>query len=343
MKNFLMVGEQRSGSNLLRLILNESEEIAAPHPPHILQRLMPIVSLYGDLTNEHNFSDLIEDVCQLVELNPVPWEVDHISRRDVRSRCSKNSLIAIFGAIMEIYAEHHKASAWMCKSMQNIRWAKELNCYFDSPKYIYLYRDPRDVALSFSKAVIGEKHPFFITQQWVELQELCLAQRDTLGSDQFFSICYEDLISNPEHIIKDLCIFLNIKFSDNMLNFHNSNEAVRSANSSQLWENLSKPINTSNSKKFMTELNETDIKIIESVAGSTMDKLGYERALVQPNNETVFDQENILQFQQINEQLKKSTSKSINVDDLKRRQQQTGFLESICAKKGQPKEQLKTG
>ena len=49
MQAIFMVGEQRSGSNLLRVILNESKNIAAPHPPHILQRMMPLVPLYGDL------------------------------------------------------------------------------------------------------------------------------------------------------------------------------------------------------------------------------------------------------------------------------------------------------
>ena len=44
-----MIWIQRSGSNLLRLMLNELPEIAAPHPPHILQRMMPLVPRYGDL------------------------------------------------------------------------------------------------------------------------------------------------------------------------------------------------------------------------------------------------------------------------------------------------------
>ena len=31
-----MIGTQRSGSNLLRLMVNQAPDIAAPHPPHIL-------------------------------------------------------------------------------------------------------------------------------------------------------------------------------------------------------------------------------------------------------------------------------------------------------------------
>lgn len=343
MQQIFMVGEQRSGSNLLRLILNESGNVAAPHPPHILQRMMPLLPVYGELENESNFSQLIDDVCKLVELNPVPWEVKDLDRKEVRSRCHQNNLVAVYGAVMDIYAEHHQASAWMCKSMQNIRWADDLNQYFSQPKYVYLYRDPRDVALSFTKAVIGEKHPFFITQQWVELQELCLAQREILGEDQFFSLCYEDLTNKPHETVENLCEFLDIEFSESMLNFHESNEAVRSANSSQLWENLVKPINSANSQKYLTELCVADLRIIESVAGEVMDKLGYHRNLIPQNNELLFEQENILQFQEINDELKRSKAKNINTDDLKRRKKQTSFLDKITSRDPNQKVQLKTG
>ncbi|WP_372521940.1 sulfotransferase, partial [Sulfuricaulis sp.] len=65
--NIFMIGTQRSGSNLLRLMLNELPRIAAPHPPHILQRMLPLVPNYGDLEKRENFAQLVEDVCRLVE------------------------------------------------------------------------------------------------------------------------------------------------------------------------------------------------------------------------------------------------------------------------------------
>jgi len=343
MQEIFMVGEQRSGSNLLRLILNESGNVAAPHPPHILQRMMPLLPVYGDLEDEKNFSQLVDDVCKLVELNPVPWVIGKLDRNDVRSRCLRNNLVAIFGAVMDIYAEQHNANAWMCKSMQNIRWANDLNQYFSHPKYIYLYRDPRDVALSFTKAVIGEKHPFFITQQWVELQKLCLAQRENLGADQFFSLCYEDLTNNPHQTVENLCRFLGIDFSESMLKFHNSNEAIRSANSSQLWENLVKPISSTNSKKYLNELSEADIRIIESVAGKVMDKLGYERSMVLKDDEVMFESDNVYQFQKINDKLKSEKAKKIDADDLKRRKKQTSFIDNIISRNPRLKLQLRPG
>ena len=44
-----MIGTQRSGSNLLRVMLGGIDAIAAPHPPHILQRFLPLLPKYGSL------------------------------------------------------------------------------------------------------------------------------------------------------------------------------------------------------------------------------------------------------------------------------------------------------
>src|ERR1700744_2705130 len=68
-----IIGTQRSGSNLLRLILDQSDEITSPHPAHVLVTFIPLLKFYGEL-NADNYKLLINDVVNYVEANPVPWE-----------------------------------------------------------------------------------------------------------------------------------------------------------------------------------------------------------------------------------------------------------------------------
>lgn len=328
MNAVFMVGEQRSGSNLLRLILNESKEIAAPHPPHILQRLMPVVA-GKDLSKEKIFRELIDHVCQLVEANPVQWEGIHFDREEIYRRCRENSLIAIFGAVMDVYAEKHNATSWVCKSLQNIRWAEQLDEYFDTNKYIYLYRDPRDVTLSFMKAVVGEKHPYFIAAQWNELQQLCMDHAKKLSNERFFGVCYEELIGDPEQIIRNLCEFLEIEYCESMLVFHESKEATRAASSSRLWENVTRPIMRSNSNKFLNEMSDLQIEIIESIAGNTMDKLGYERFRINRGYELNFTPNEIDNFKMENEMNKQAVVKNTDPEDISRRKNQDLVIQKI--------------
>lgn len=51
---FFMIGCQRSGSNWLRTMLSEHENLIAPHPPHIMRDFMPRLHKYGNLSVQQN-------------------------------------------------------------------------------------------------------------------------------------------------------------------------------------------------------------------------------------------------------------------------------------------------
>src|SRR3989344_1391093 len=172
--NIFMIGTPRSGANLLRLMLNELPRIAAPHPPHILQRMMPLVPNYGDLDKPENFAQLIEDVCRLVELNPVPWESVTLDRADIERRCRRHSLLGEYEAVYATMAETWEARSWWCESLENIAHLPQIEAHFRSPRYIYLHRDGRDVAVSSRKAVTGEKHFYHLARELAATQQLAI-------------------------------------------------------------------------------------------------------------------------------------------------------------------------
>lgn len=330
--SFHMIGTQRSGSNLLRLMLNQVEGLAAPHPPHILKRLTPLLPAYGDLSQ--SFSQLVDDACRLVELNPVTWEGVSLDREDVASRCREKSLVAIYFAIYDVLAETWGANSWCCKSLANVAYLPEIADYADDAKFIYLYRDGRDVALSFQKAVVGEKHIYQIAQAWAKSQRLALQMRDRIGADRFYSISYEGLLEDPETNLKGLCGFLGVDYNPQMLNFHKSKEATSAAKSSSLWGNVTQPIMKQNTKKFLKQATDEEITIFELVAGDVLDALGYERVKFAQGTTTIdFCSSAIEQFQVINKELKQKMRLKMDPEDLKRRDLQANLLKEIEARR----------
>jgi len=327
-----MIGIQRSGSNLLRLMLNELPEIAAPHPPHILQRMMPLVPHYGDLDRKKAFSLLVDDVCRLVESNPVPWEGVVLDRENVAARCRKRNLVAVFGAVYDVMAEARGAKTWCCKSLANTYYLPEIEDYFTDAKYIYLYRDGRDVAVSFSKAVVGEKHFYPIAKEWNEAQQLALNFRKKVPAKRFFNLSYEDLTTETEKTLRALCGFLGAGYKPSMLEFYKSGEAKRAASASNLWENVANPIMKQNSRKFLKEAREEDIRIFESVAGSSMDSLGYERLFAKKGAELSFGPDDIRRFDMENKRLKDEIRKHVDPADLDRRSRQESVIKEITAR-----------
>jgi hypothetical protein len=327
--SILMIGTQRSGSNLMRLMLNQVPTIVAPHPPHILQRLMPLLPSYGDMSEPDNFRLLVNDVCRLVELNPVPWEGVVLDREDVASRCTEPSLVAVFAAVYDILAETRKAQTWCCKSLANVHYIPEMNDYLPKAKYIYLYRDGRDVAVSFKKAVVGQKHFYHIAQEWAAAQRAALKMRAQLDDSQFFSLSYEELTSQPEPILQALCSFLEVAYHPSMLDFHESNEANSTASSSSLWVNVTKPVMSTNTQKFLTQASEEEVKIFELVAGDVLDQLGYERTQTQLQDAANFSAETTAQFDLENQRLKAQVHETMDQGDRERREQQAALLREI--------------
>lgn len=325
-----MIGTQRSGSNLLRLMLNQLPEIAAPHPPHILQRLMLLASLYGDLARDENFRRLVDDTCKLVELNPVPWEGVRLDRGEVARQCRARSLVGIFGAVYDVARATWGKRDWCCKSLANVQYLREIEgCFGNEARYLYLYRDGRDVAVSFRKAVVGEKHFYHIARDWAATQQLALTGRERIGPKRFFSLSYEKLTSAPETSMRQLCAFLDVPFQDAMLDYHRSEEAKRAAGASALWGNVVNPVMSNNTNKFLKEASPSDIRVFELVAGDVLEALGYRRTYTAEGERGEFSAAELRQFDAENARLKQDVLDQVDPEDRKRRDQQAQLIEHI--------------
>lgn len=322
-----IVGTQRSGSNLLRLMLNESPDIAAPHPPHILKTFLPLLSGYGDLGKEDNFVRLVKDVCEFVQKNPVVWETVPAFEK-VLKRIRKPSLIEIMTAVYEIPADAKGAQYWCCKSMANVEILPELYTALPNAKFIYLYRDGRDVALSFTKAFVGEKHFYAIAKQWRQDQQYAISFMENYPEAQVFRLRYEDFIQSPETELQSLCRFLEIDFTPAMLQYYQSKESQRAAESGEMWKNVVKPVLSENHHKFLKETSPEQIRIFETVAGDILKKLGYD--LVNEESELIpFSDAQITAFNLENQRLKQLAREKTGREELSKRAGQEALIQAI--------------
>ena len=327
-----IIGTQRSGSNMLRLMLNQFDEISAPHPPHILQRFVPLLPLYGDLENISNFNDLVNDVCELVERNPVPWTGVNFDRSEITARCKNRTLIEIFKVIYDLKAESDNASFWVCKSMDNVKYATELESSGMNMFYIYLYRDGRDVACSFKKAIVGEKHVYHIANQWASNQLACFDLKHKIESGRFLTVSYENLLQHPKKEMKRISSFLNISFKKEVFNFYHSEESKNTAIAGKMWENVSRPILKNNTNKYKVELTPLEIAIFEKQAGQILCQLGYSTDNTGILNGAPFTEMQLHEFNNENKLLKEKAEKSVDPEGMKLREKQESLLKQIREK-----------
>lgn len=275
MNPIFIIGTERSGTNLMRLILNSHSNIFIPHPPHILKNFFKLEPLYSNLTNDENFKQLIHDVVRTIELHPYPWQIE-IDKEKVFRTVKERNLINIFFAIYNLYLEATGKKRWGCKSTFMINHVALIRHYYPSSKFIYMVRDGREVAASAKKTIYNHYHIYYIARLWKKEQQTGIYWLNKLSAKDIYLIRYEDILKNPINSIKSLCSFLEEPYQENMLNFFKTDEAKKCASICPSWANTDKPIKKDNYEKYKTELNPSEIALFESIAAPELDWFSYQ-------------------------------------------------------------------
>ena len=269
-----IVGTERSGSNLLRLMLNQHPSIAIPHPPHILKELMPLEPLYGDLNDDRNFKKLIDDAISLVKLHFFPWDGPLDASAVFKEAISRD----VYGVKAALYDQYRRAKGkkrWGCKSTFVIHYVDRVRRHHPDAKFVHLVRDGRDVAVSAKRSVFNHFHPHYVGRLWSEQQRTAIALARTLPQESMLNVRYEDLLDDPAKTVRRVCDFLGEDYSDALLDYFESAEAKSLAGHSRSWENVDKPVLKANHSKYKRELSAAEIEAFELQAFAELKHFGY--------------------------------------------------------------------
>lgn len=272
---FFIVGTERSGSNLLRLILDSHPRIVIPHPPHVMRYFSPLVAHYGDLHDPQRFRALVDDVLALVHAHIHPWP-SVPNAEAVIARCEQRDLLAVYGAVHELARDASGKARWGCKSTFMMHHADAVLERWPDARLLWLYRDPRDVAASSRESVFSTFHPAYTARLWSGQQTLGLAVERAHPANTL-RIRYESLVAAPELEVRRICEFLGEEFHPKMLQWFKGAEAKRSAGLSESWSNTAAPMREDRLERWRRDLAVADVKAVESIAGVTMAALDYER------------------------------------------------------------------
>ncbi|MBT0569326.1 sulfotransferase [Curvibacter sp. CHRR-16] len=273
----LMIPLRRCGSHALRLRLNANPDFYAPYPLHIVD-FMPLVELYGDLSDDVAYFQMVVDIVGLQAVSMVKWPrvvFDPVVIFDA-IKDEPRSVHRIVWELLFQCGMQHGAKVVMDKSLDNVHYATELIKLFDDMLFLNVVRDPRAQINSMNKAIIHDFDSLLNALTWAKsyAQGSALA---TLYPERVLTVRYEDFISNQEAVLRKICEFFQMEFSVDMLDVSRNQEAQQIATMSALWvSNAHAPI-PANVDKFKKSLSMEEIAIIETVAADAMQQYGYER------------------------------------------------------------------
>jgi hypothetical protein len=272
-----IVGTERSGSNLLRLILDSHPSIVVPHPPHVMRYFTPLLPLYGDLADNGRFAALVRDVRSLVEahIHPWPWIP---SEEELLRRSPRHDLISVYRALHDAVRDRAGKPRWGCKSTFMVDHLDGVVAEWPEARIIWLYRDPRDVAASSRESVFSTFHPSRTAALWSAQQRAGLEGERRYPANTL-RLVYERLVAAPEPEMRRVCDFLGESFHPPMLEWFRGDEAKQSASLSESWANTAAPMRTERIERWRKQLSPDDIYAVESIAAETMAELGYAPSL----------------------------------------------------------------
>jgi len=261
----------RSGTTLLRMMLNSHSKIAIAPETHFFRLFWANRYKYGDLNNDNNFKKLWNDLIKCKYFNDLKLKNPQKIYEDLFN--GERSYKAIFERLLKEYANQNNKLRWGEKTPGHLEYLETILSFFPFAKIIHIIRDPRDVALSYKKVPWGTKDVFSTARWWNRY--INISKKWSLQSNiSFLEIKYEDLIIKPKETLKIVCSFIEEDFEEQMLNFHLCSKQYMVKD--EPWkEGVLKPLTVSNIGKWKKELSKWEIEQIEVKCRRNMIEKGY--------------------------------------------------------------------
>lgn len=272
-----IVGAMRSGTTLLRLMLNEHPELAIPAESHFVSALLrafgPEATLDGD-----DLERAIGIVAGTEE-----WQRDFAGdEQALRAAVGAGPLRvgALVDRVFRLEIGPTGKPRWGDKTPAYLFRVDELLRALPNSQVIAIVRDPRDVYLSLRpKGWVGET-PWEIGRYLCRCNDLVMRWSATVPPNRFTVVRYEDLVLDTDRTLHELCAYLALPFADRMRAFFRSAEE-----NVQRWEleigahnKLLRPPDPQDVGRWRREGSRLEIAEVESVTAGVIDAHGYERS-----------------------------------------------------------------
>ncbi|MCK6370108.1 MAG: sulfotransferase [Gammaproteobacteria bacterium] len=272
-----IVGFPRSGTKLLRKLLNRHEQIFVTQELMFVPWLLERWPGYGDVARRENFARLYADVMRAhyFAVRAVQG-METLSEEEWYTRCATFDPAGVLLPIMrrEAKAPEHPG-LWLGDKSPNYTTRLALiKREIPEAKIIHIVRDVRDAALSARKA--WGKNMYRFAQRWSDGLRVLWRDFGGLPASDVLELRYEDLLERPAETLARVTAFLGVEFDEKMLTLDLPSENLGAAAGAR-------EILPGNVRKYQSRMSERERRRIESVCASELRHYGYECRIDAPS------------------------------------------------------------
>jgi hypothetical protein len=275
----VIVGVARSGTTLLRMMLDANSQLAIPP--------------------ETNFGPALDaferqgaGAAARVAVQSQPWGDFSISA-DEFIQLVDDSQPGCFGDFLRIfyklYAARQGKPRWGDKSPYYVTKMSAIHTHLPEARFIHVVRDGRDVALSMQPLWFGPSAPADVARWWVRTLESARRQAEDLP--HYTEVRYESLVLEPVPTLQRICDFVELEWEESMLDYHRDAGRRLAAETVDLelpgrviprserlgiHEMIGRSPQASRVERWRREMSAADRRAFEGVAGDTLEAYGYE-------------------------------------------------------------------
>jgi sulfotransferase family protein len=281
-----IVGMTRSGTTLLRLMLDAHPELAIPPETHFLPEVI------AAFKEGHTAP---EQVVEVMSANR-RWPDFEIAPEEMLERLRSLAPLAGPGeairAFYGIYAEREGKPRWGDKTPGYATKMRRIWRALPEARFIHMIRDGRDVAVSLERRESGLSTKE-VANRWSHRIRKTRALAKILP--HYIELRYEDLVTGPEAVLREVTAFVELEFDPAMLDYHQRSE--------ERLRELERPLRAEEGKRGLSaesrlrahartaepprpdrvgawreELSPENVQVFERRAGKLLAELGYDRA-----------------------------------------------------------------
>jgi hypothetical protein len=264
----LILGVRRSGTTLLRVMLDRHSKLAVPDESYFVPQL----------ADRHlrriDADDFVDDLRRLDTLAEWNVPLDEVRAR-LRDGMPVGTAIA---TVYSVYAAERRKERWGDKTpmyMQNLRLLDRL---FPDARFVHLIRDGRDAALSFLAMPRG-----IVTETWMHPRsaadfacqwrtEVTAARRlGRRARGRYLEVRYEDLVADVEAVLRRICVFAGLDYEPAMSDYAGNVDVSAKPHQQRLMQPPTQGV-----RDWRVQMAGPDVDAFEEVAGDLLRELGYE-------------------------------------------------------------------
>jgi hypothetical protein len=264
-----IVGAPRSGTKLFRDMLSAHPRLSFPPESHFIPSFY---RAFGDPASDREAVRVARAILRY------SWVWSWRLSLEPEELAGHRTFAGLTSELFQHWARKEGKPRWGDKTPGYVSEIPLVLSLFPDAQFLHIYRDGRDVVRSLAPMHWSPGNAFCSAELWRDSVNAGREDGRGLPEDRYMEVRYEQLVSEPESVMRSVCDYLGEDFDPEVTRPKRPRGSLRAAHLPPVEDT---PVETRHDVsparvgRWRTEMRPRDVATVEAVAGELLDELGY--------------------------------------------------------------------